>query len=166
MSRMLLALVLVLGVAAAGPAPSPLHVKASPAVAPCVAAAALEYERLTGRKLAVETVVLEMPESAGGADVVVAADRELNRIIESGTSHPGLDVDVAKIPWVLCGPVGSGAVEAQSLARTTGLVLTLDGVVGPQAAASSTGTSRSQKRRLTGRRSGRRRERPRCPSRR
>jgi len=131
MSRLVFVLALV--AATAGPTSSPLRVKASPAVAPCVGAAALEYERSTGRKLAVETVALEMPDSAGGADVLVAADRELNRIIESGTSHPDLDVDVAKIPWVLASPAGSGVMEARSLARTTGLVRTLDGVVAREA---------------------------------
>jgi hypothetical protein len=119
MSRLLF--VMALAAAAAGPAPSPLRVRASPAVAPCVTAAALEYERVTGRKLAVETAALGMPESADGADVVVAADQELNRIIESGTTHPDLDVDVAKIPWVLAGAAGSGALDAQSLGRTTAL---------------------------------------------
>lgn len=131
MSRVLLVLALLAAVA--GPAPQPLRVKASPAVAPCVAAAALEYERATGRRLSVETAALGMPESTGGADVVVGADQELNRIIESGVSHPQLDIDVAKIPWVLAGAPGGAAVEAQSLGHTTALVRTLDGVVAREA---------------------------------
>jgi len=131
MSRVLFGLVLV--AAAASPAPAPLRVKASPAVAPCVAAAGLEYERATGRKLAVETATLGSPASAQGADVVVAADQELNRIIESGTSHPELDVDVARIPWVLAGAAGTEALDARSLGRSTALVRVLDGVVAREA---------------------------------
>ncbi len=131
MSRLPLLLVLVAVVTPQ--APAPLRVKASPAVAPCVAAAALEYERATGRKLAVEAGPLGSPASAEGADVVVAADQELNRIIESGTSHPQLDVDVARIPWVLAGPPGSEALDPRALGRSTGLVRVLDGVVAREA---------------------------------
>ncbi len=131
MSRLFLVLALL--ATAAGPARAPLRVKASPAVAPCVAAAALAYERATGRKLAVETAALGMPASADGADVVVGADQELHRIIESGTSHPELDIDVAKIPWVLAGAAGTEAPDARALGQSTALVRTLDGVVAREA---------------------------------
>jgi hypothetical protein len=104
-------------------------VKASPAVAPCVAAAALEYRRATGRQLAVETAALFDAASAEGADLVVATDQELTRIIETGTSHPELDVDVARIPWVLAGAPEAQAVDAQSLGRTTMPVRIMGGVV-------------------------------------
>ena len=131
MSRLpfLLALVAVSG----GAAPPALRVKASPAVAPCVAAAALEYQRATGRGLALDTVSLGSPASAAGADVVVAADQVLNRIIESGTSHPDLDMDVARIPWVLSAPPGAAALDVRALGGTTVLVRTLDGVVAREA---------------------------------
>jgi hypothetical protein len=131
MSRLLPVLALL--AATAGPAPAPLRVKASPAVAPCVAAAALEYERARGRRLAVETGAVDMPASAEGADVVVAADQELHRIIESGTSRPDLDVDVAKIPWVLAGAPGITAVDAQSLRRSSAPVQIMGGVVAREA---------------------------------
>jgi hypothetical protein len=134
MSRLLLVLTLL--AAATGPGPAPLRVKASPAVAPCVAAAALEYERATGRKLAVETATLFDAASTEGADVVVAADAELNRIIEGGATHPDLDVDVAVIPWVLAGASGSEAVSAASLARTRATVRVMGGVVGREASRS------------------------------
>jgi hypothetical protein len=111
-------------------APSALRVKASPAVAPCVAAAAAEYERAAGRRVAVETAAVGSHDSADGADVVVAADQELNRVIESGASHPDLDVEVARIPWVLAGPPGAAAApELRSLSRSGSVVRSLDGVV-------------------------------------
>ena len=110
-------------------APPALRVKASPAVAPCVVAVSLEYERATGRRLAVETAAIGSPDSADGADVVVAADEELNRVIESGVSHPELDVEVARIPWVLAGAPGTAAPELRALGRSATVVRSLDGVV-------------------------------------
>jgi hypothetical protein len=114
-------------------APAPLRVKASPAVAPCVAAATREYERSTGRKVVLETTVIGSPKSADGADVVVAADQELNRVIESGATHPDLDVDVARIPWVVAAAPGSGAADVRSLARSEVPVRTLGGTVAREA---------------------------------
>ena len=107
--------------------------KASPAVAPCVAAAGLEYERATGRKLVVETAAIGSPTSADGADVVVAADQELNRVIESGATHPDLDVDVARIPWVLAAPPGTPAPEIGALGRSATRVRVLGGIVAREA---------------------------------
>jgi hypothetical protein len=125
---------LLLALAAAAPAvPGSLRVKASPAVAPCVAAASLDYERATGRKVLVVTAALGSPSSADGADVVVGADQELNRIIESGTSHPDLDVDVARIPWVLAGAPGTPSPEIASLARAATRVRVLGGTVSQEA---------------------------------
>jgi hypothetical protein len=114
-------------------APDGLRVVASPAVAPCVAGAALEYERATGRRVSVDTAAIGSPASAAGADVVVAADDELPRVIESGASHPDLDVDVARIPWVLAGPPGTEPPELSSLRRAGGVVHTLDGVAAREA---------------------------------
>ena len=81
-------------------------------MAACVAATAAPYERATGGRLAVETAALFDVASTDGADVVVAADQELNRIIEGGGTHPDLDVDVARIPWVLAGASAAGATGA------------------------------------------------------
>jgi hypothetical protein len=127
LTRFLLILALVGG--AAGPAPLPLRVKASAAVAPCAAAASLAYERATGRSVAVETAVIGAHDSADGADVVVAADEELNRVIESGATSPDLDVDIAKIPWVLARPADAEVLDASALARTPAAVRVLGGVV-------------------------------------
>ena len=131
MTRLLL--VLALAAVSAAPSGAPLRVKASPAVAPCVTAAGLAYERAMGRAVAVETAAIGPHDSANGADVVVAADEELNRVIESGATSPGLDVDVAKIPWVLVHSVDSGVVDAAALAQTTGPVRMLGGVAGREA---------------------------------
>jgi hypothetical protein len=127
---------LLLALLAAAPsptAPRPLRVRASPAVAPCVAAAALEYERTTGRKLSVETATIGEHTSADGADVVVAADQELNRVIESGATHPDLDVDVARIPWVLATAPGTLSPEIGTLARSATPVRVLGGQVSREA---------------------------------
>ena len=126
-------LLVALVTASLAPAAAALRVKASPSVAPCVVAAGLEYERATGRKVAVETAGLGSPSSADGADVVVAADQELHRIIESGSSDPGLDADVARIPWVLAGAPGTAAPDVRAFGRSAGVVRTLDGVVAREA---------------------------------
>jgi len=123
----------VLAAAAAVAAPAPLRVRASPAVAPCVAAAAAAYGRATGRPVVVETAGLESAFSADGADVVVGADAELHRIEESGASSPDLELDVARIPWVLVGPPGTSPPDLRSLERSGGRVRVLGGTVGRQA---------------------------------
>ena len=123
--------ILVLGLLAAPllAAPAALRVKASPAVAPCVAAAAAEYQRTSGRRVDVETAAIGSQDSADGADVVVAADSELHRVIESGASDPDLEVEVATIPWVLAGAPGTATPELRSFARTGSVVRTLGGAV-------------------------------------
>ncbi len=123
--------VLVLGLLAAPllAAPAALRVKASPAVAPCVSAAASAYHQTSGRRVAVETAAIGSQDSADGADVVVAADSELNRVIESGASDPDLEVEVATIPWVLAGAPGAATPELHSFARTGTVVRTLGGAV-------------------------------------
>jgi hypothetical protein len=129
MTRILAALlVAATAVATAGPAGAPLRIKASPAVVPCVTAAAQEYARATGLAPLVETAAIGSPESVTGADVVVAANRELNRVIESGMTRPDQELDVAEIPWVAAGPPGNDAPSLQSLGRTR-LVDVLGGVV-------------------------------------
>jgi hypothetical protein len=113
-------------------APLPLRVRASPVVRPCVAAAAGLYERTTGRATVVETGTLGDASSAEGADVVVGDDAELTRILESGASHPDLDVDVARIPWVLVGVPGS-APDLGALRRSGDAVAVLGGAAGREA---------------------------------
>ncbi len=123
--------VLVLGLLAAPllAAPAALRVKASPAVAPCVSAAAAAYQRTSGGRVVVETATIGSQDSADGADVVVAAESELNRVIESGASDPDLEVEVATIPWVLAGAPGAGTPDLRSTARTGSVVRTLGGPV-------------------------------------
>jgi hypothetical protein len=125
--------ILALAAAAAPAAPGGLTLRASPAVAPCATAAALAYEKATGRSLLVETAPLEGAASADGADLVIGADAELHRIIESGASHPDLDLDVARIPWVLVGPAGAAAADLRALEREGGRVLVPAGALGRQA---------------------------------
>lgn len=132
MSRALLPFA-VLAAAVCVAAPVPLRVKASPAVAPCAAAAGAEYARATGVQVVVETAALLEASSAEGADVVVGADAELNRIIESGASNPELDVDVARIPWVLATAAGSASPDVATLARSTSRVRVLGGAVSREA---------------------------------
>jgi ABC-type molybdate transport system substrate-binding protein len=134
MSRLLLVLALLS--TATPPSPAALRVKASPAVAPCVAAAAAAYERATGARVLVETAALFDAASTDGADVVVAADLELHRIIEGGATDPGLDIDVATIPWVLAAASGAEPVSAEALGRSKAPVRVLGGTVGREASRS------------------------------
>jgi hypothetical protein len=65
--------------------------------------------------------------------VVVAADQELNRVIESGATHPDIDIDVARIPWVLAAAPGTAAPEIGGLARSATRVRVLGGAVSREA---------------------------------
>jgi hypothetical protein len=131
--RRTLPLILVLAAAAVSATPDALRVRASPAVAPCVAAAGAAFERATGRRTLLETAPLGSATSADGADLVIGADAELHRIIESGASHPDLDLDVARIPWVLVGPPGASAPDLRVLEREGARVKVLGGSLGRQA---------------------------------
>jgi hypothetical protein len=127
------ALLALCGLAAAlAAAPGALRVKASPAVAPCAAAAAAAFQKATGTPVSVETAAIGMPESAAGADVIVAVDAETHRLVEGGLTDPTLEADVARIPWVLAGAAGSGA-DLRALGRGGAVVHTLDGVAAREA---------------------------------
>ena len=132
MSRGFLVLVLLAG-AASAPAPGALRVKASPAVAPCVVAAGLEYERTTGRRLSVETAAIGEHTSADGSR------RGRGRGPGAQPGHrvrrhaPDLDVDVARIPWVLAAAPGTAAPEIGALARSATRVRVLGGTVSREA---------------------------------
>ena len=94
------ALGLALGAAvAAAERGSPLVVRASPLLAPCVEAAALNDPARAVR----------VDPSAGldAADVLVGADVEVTRALEMGMALPDSDLDVARIPWVLRVPAGN-----------------------------------------------------------
>jgi len=109
-----------------------LVVKASPAASPCAAAAALAFRQATGRAVEVQAAAIGPVGSAAGADVVVAIEEELTRVIEGGESVPDLDVDVASIPWVLTG-AGAGTEDMRGLARSGAHVRVLGGAIGRHA---------------------------------
>ena len=117
--------------AAAAPRPDALTVRASAAVSPCVSAAATAFQRSHGRPVAVETATIGAATSAQGADVVVAVEEELTRVIESGSSDPDLDVDVASIPWVLQGANAGG--DLRSLAASDKKVRVMGGAIASHA---------------------------------
>jgi hypothetical protein len=109
----------LLAAAAAAPRADALSVRASAAVAPCVSAAAVLFERTSGRPVAVQTAKIGAAASAQGADVVVAVAEELTRVIESGSTEPDLDVDVASIPWVLTGATRGGDLHSLATGEAT-----------------------------------------------
>lgn len=109
-----------------------LVVKASPTASPCVAAAAEAFRQATGGAVEVQSAPIGPVVSAAGADVVVAIEEELTRIIEGGASAPDLEVDVATIPWVLAG-AGAGTADLRGLARSGAHVRVLGGAIGRHA---------------------------------
>jgi ABC-type molybdate transport system substrate-binding protein len=128
------AVVALLGLVAAGAAPrGELRIKASPAVRPCVAAAAAVFQKASGIPVVVRTGDVFSVASAEGADVVVAVEEELTRVIEGGASRPDQDVEVARIPWVLATSGRQPAADVQALERSATRVLVLGGSVGREA---------------------------------
>jgi ABC-type molybdate transport system substrate-binding protein len=128
------AIVALIGLVAAGAAPrGELRVKASPAVRPCVAAAAALFQKTSGIPTAVRTADVFSVTSAEGADVVVAVEEELTRVIEGGASRPDQDVEVARIPWVLVTSARQPAADVEALERSADRVLVLGGTVGREA---------------------------------
>jgi len=107
-------------------------VKASPSTSPCAAAAAAAFRQATGGAVEVQTAVIGPVGSAAGADVVVAIQEELTRVIEGGESTPDPEVDVAAIPWVLTG-AGTGTADLRGLARSGARVRVLGGAIGRHA---------------------------------
>jgi len=109
-----------------------LVVKASSSTSPCASAAAEAFRRARGGAVLVQTAAIGPAGSAAGADVVVAIEEELTRVIEGGESAPDLEVDVASIPWVLTGG-GPGTADLHGLARTGARVRVLGGAIGRHA---------------------------------
>jgi hypothetical protein len=111
-------------------------VKASPVAQPCVRAAASAY----GSLVVVRTGEVGPVQSAVDADVVVAAEEELTRVIEGGGSLPDVEADLGAIPWVLVAPAGSPSPTGiRALSRTSGLVRVPRGVIARHARASLEG---------------------------
>jgi hypothetical protein len=113
---------------AAAPPGGVLLVRASPAVSPCTAAVAAAMAEATGRRARVETAKIGPVGSARGADVVVAVEQELTRVLEGGESANDLDVDVAAIPWVFVGGDGDGT-DLEALARSARRVSVFGGAI-------------------------------------
>jgi hypothetical protein len=105
-----------------------LLVRASPAVAPCVTAAVTAMAAQGGLRARVETAAIGAVGSSAGADVVVAAEQELTKLLEGGESADDLDVDVATIPWVFTGKDGAGT-DLSALARSGTRVVVFGGVI-------------------------------------
>jgi hypothetical protein len=128
-----LATAVLLLLAARAQDPAALRVNASPVASPCVAAAGAAFTRATSHPVAVRTGDVEHVGEAASADVVVGADEELTRVIEGGESDPDLDVDVARIPWVLLTPPGTPAASLEALSSGIRRVRVLGGTVGRRA---------------------------------
>ncbi len=105
-----------------------LIVRASPAVSPCVVAVAAAMGDATGRRAHVDTAAIGPAGSARGADIVVAFEQELTRVLEGGESADDLDVDVATIPWVFAGK-GAVGTSLHGLARSATRVNVFGGVI-------------------------------------
>jgi hypothetical protein len=93
-----------------------------------VATAVAALEETTGRRATVDTAAIGPVGSTRGADVVVAVEEELTRVIEGGESADDLDVDVATIPWVFTG-TGAAGSNVRALARSGTRVSVFGGVI-------------------------------------
>jgi hypothetical protein len=132
--------VVALALLGAGAAPrGDLVVKASAPVAPCVAATIPAFQWTSGVRVSLRVGDVWSVSSADGADVVVAVEEELTRVIEGGASRPDLDVDVARIPWVLLSTKREPAADVAALERSSMRVLVLGGAVGREARKSLQG---------------------------
>jgi hypothetical protein len=119
---------LAIGAGTGAPRTEVLLVRASPAVSPCVAAVVPALERTTGRRARVETAGIGPVGSARGADVVVAVEQELTRVLEGGEAADDLDVDVATIPWVFVGKNAAGT-SVSALTHSATAVNVFGGVI-------------------------------------
>ena len=118
----------VTAVSGGAPHADVLLVRASPAVAPCVTAVVAAMPATSGPRPRVQTSAIGPVGSASGADVVVAAEQELTKVLEGGESAEGLDVDVATIPWVFVGKPAAGT-DLRALARAGTRVVVFGGVI-------------------------------------
>ncbi len=112
-------------------AAQPLHVRASPAFAPCLAAPLRAFTRESG--LAVVLDVGE-PDPPLGADVVIGDDAELTRVLEGGAADLSTASDLGYIPWVFVVPQGSPKGVTAAVAGSDRLFV-LGGRVGRDARA-------------------------------
>jgi hypothetical protein len=133
-------IVVILALLGAGAAPrGDLLVKASPSVAPCVAATIPAFQWTSGMRVSLRVGSVWDASSTEGMDVVVAIEEELTRVIEGGASQPDVEVDVARIPWVLLSTKREPAADVAALEHSTMHVLVLGGAVGREARKSLQG---------------------------
>ena len=100
------------------PADGALHVRATPAVAPCVEAAARAYQKKAGQ-VVVETGTLG---DAATADVLVGASAEVTRALEGGAAAADSDATIARMKWVLVVPEGNpNRIEGLADAERAGI---------------------------------------------
>ena len=109
---------------AAAPAPA-LRVRATEAMAPCLAAATRAFTGGSGSAPSVETGDLADPT----ADVLVGSAVEVTRALESGRAQNDSDVEVASVPWVLV--LGEAAPALQSLKDVAAAGLEVEVPAGP-----------------------------------
>jgi hypothetical protein len=111
-------------VVSAEPLPT-LRLRATEAMAPCVAAATGAFAGASGRSLVIETGDL----ADATADVLVGSSVEVTRAIESGRAESDSDVEVASVPWVLV--LGEGAPAVASLKDVAAAGLEVEVPAGP-----------------------------------
>ncbi len=95
MSRLVAALLVLANAYVAAPQGRRLPRESEPGRRALAGHGALEYGKTSKTRMAaVETAAIGNPESVAGADVVVAADSELNRVIESGMTRSDQEVNM------------------------------------------------------------------------
>jgi hypothetical protein len=114
-------------------AAEPLRLRATPALAPCARALADAFVAAGNQGPALE--IAEVREAAG-ADLLLADDSELTRILEGGSGDERATVDLGEVPWVMVSPLSEpapGSVRAFGAARDG--VAVLGGIAGRSARA-------------------------------
>jgi hypothetical protein len=104
-----LSLLLLVTIAPAAAGSSELHVRASVAIAPCVAPVVEAWNRKGGPRAA---LVVGLPTPVGNADIVIGDDPEMTRVLEGGTAATATAVELGAMPWVHVTPEGLGAAAA------------------------------------------------------
>jgi hypothetical protein len=99
MTRASLGVLLLAAGGAAAARAETLVVRASPLLAPCAEAAV--------RAFPAGAQVVPGPLAEGAGDVLLGADVEITRALESGRAVLDSEVDLARVPWVLAVPAGN-----------------------------------------------------------
>ena len=112
----MIALVMAVALAPAS-ANAELHVRASAAIAPCVAPVVEAFQRAGTRR-----VVLDVgaPSPVGIADVVIGDDAEMTRLLEGGAADLAGSVELGAMPWVHVSPEGFAAASDSPVAVLAG----------------------------------------------